>query len=705
MKTKILGLLLAFAVVFALVSCGGEEDPCAGGHSFTSYSSNNDATCTKDGTKTAKCDNCDKTDTQPDAGTMLSHTYVNGICTCGATEGTTEGPCASGHSFTNYVSNNDATCTKDGTKTAKCDRCDATDVQTDVGSKTEHTFDGNTCSVCGAEKTLGGVSDNYYWDTTSLVFSMTEASDSGQLPAGTRRFYAGDVGDSTADIDVNIKKRNRDAQRSTGVNVIYDYSISKYDWSYAIDVIYKNSTTYTPGSSPDMYCNFVYDLGCAALKGCFANLKSNSGEAGAPVVGMGNNYFQFNSPDYEYSSDNYFDSESGKGYFYQYMLSLSLSNDKIYCLGSNYCTDLVRAFHIIPVNIELMNTINKKRLPTIEGITFEGEEVLPENYDSNIEYFYALVWGGGWTYDTLAKFSSAVYKDSGATGMAGTADLSDTLGFAIGTSLPASGILYTSSVKILNKTLLTAEGKAAALADEKTKDFVVGDYLVTYPEKNDEFVAFAEALNKLFTEGANAGICFDSNMSGIRTRFVGGKILFGSIIPLGQLEESDYQGMRKESGFGIVPIPVYRAGDEYQTFVHNDARIVAVASLTKSFEQCAAFLDYVSTHSSAILENYYEQELAQSVQGAVGSDNVAMLTYIRNHVRDVFDKTFEDIMGDFNSATDGSAVGNRWHEILVGNGYKIANMQTVYDEMTVKKTNYLKNVITSWKMLGSTAQQ
>ena len=34
----------------------------------------------------------------------------------------------------NYVSNNDATCTADGTKTAKCDRCDATDTVTDAGT-------------------------------------------------------------------------------------------------------------------------------------------------------------------------------------------------------------------------------------------------------------------------------------------------------------------------------------------------------------------------------------------------------------------------------------------------------------------------------------------------------------------------------------------------------------------------------------------
>ena len=46
---------------------------------------------------------------------------------------------AKGHSFTNYVSNNDATCTADGTKTAKCDRCNETETIADVGSALGHT--------------------------------------------------------------------------------------------------------------------------------------------------------------------------------------------------------------------------------------------------------------------------------------------------------------------------------------------------------------------------------------------------------------------------------------------------------------------------------------------------------------------------------------------------------------------------------------
>ena len=46
-------------------------------HSFTNYVSDNNATCLMDGTKTAKCDNCDKTDTIADEGSALGHALIH----------------------------------------------------------------------------------------------------------------------------------------------------------------------------------------------------------------------------------------------------------------------------------------------------------------------------------------------------------------------------------------------------------------------------------------------------------------------------------------------------------------------------------------------------------------------------------------------------------------------------------------------------
>ncbi len=45
-------------------------------HSFANYVSDNNATCISDGTMTAKCDDCDETDTKPDLDSRLQHVII-----------------------------------------------------------------------------------------------------------------------------------------------------------------------------------------------------------------------------------------------------------------------------------------------------------------------------------------------------------------------------------------------------------------------------------------------------------------------------------------------------------------------------------------------------------------------------------------------------------------------------------------------------
>ena len=85
---------------------------------------------------------------------------------CTATETVADEGTQIDHSFNNYVSDGNATCTADGTKTAKCDRCEVTDTIVDEGSKQEHPYDKvvtaptctakgyttYTCPACGAKK-------------------------------------------------------------------------------------------------------------------------------------------------------------------------------------------------------------------------------------------------------------------------------------------------------------------------------------------------------------------------------------------------------------------------------------------------------------------------------------------------------------------------------------------------------------------------
>ena len=131
-------------------------------HLFGAYIYNNDATCTQDGTETAKCERCNKTDTRTKADTKL------------------------GHLFETYVYDNNATTKADGTETAHCAHpgCTVTDTRTKAGTKlTEHTAEtvpeSKTAAywVCDPE----GQSIPYQAQQKDGVLTVTVQADTASL--------------------------------------------------------------------------------------------------------------------------------------------------------------------------------------------------------------------------------------------------------------------------------------------------------------------------------------------------------------------------------------------------------------------------------------------------------------------------------------------------------------------------------------------
>ena len=131
-------------------------------HSFTQYISNHDATCTEDGTKTAKCDNCAQTDTQPDAGTALGHSFeeewsssLEGHFHACVRPGCTERRDLEEHTYTE--SEKAASCTEDGYRQYFCEKCGYL-YKTDIIFAYGHTFGAwetvmeATCTVAGSEQ-------------------------------------------------------------------------------------------------------------------------------------------------------------------------------------------------------------------------------------------------------------------------------------------------------------------------------------------------------------------------------------------------------------------------------------------------------------------------------------------------------------------------------------------------------------------------
>lgn len=97
--------------------------------------------------------------------------------TCGLTEGT-----KLNHTFTNYVSDNNASCTADGTKTATCDVChDATDTITDVGTKLVHDFNTDEWERNGEEHWHQCKNCDAKQDTADHVFDPWEIFE-GNVP-------------------------------------------------------------------------------------------------------------------------------------------------------------------------------------------------------------------------------------------------------------------------------------------------------------------------------------------------------------------------------------------------------------------------------------------------------------------------------------------------------------------------------------------
>lgn len=508
------------------------------------------------------------------------------------------------------------------------------------------------------------------WDTTELFFRMTDSSNSQELPSGCKRYLSGE-GTNDQRIDKMVRERNLAAFDYANVEVTYAYypdNNSAYNWSMVQEKIVEEIKSGS-SSTPDMYCNFVYDMMAASLKGVFANLKTTKRDE---------NHFEF-------TKNRLYATEVGDdhGYMFEYMQSLTLNQQKMYLLSSDYFTDMVRAFYVVPVSRSLFESLDQANLTG--DLNGDGA--------TNIDDLFQLVKNKDWTYDALTKYSAAAYQ-AAPDNATGQKDIKDRLGFAVSTSsgLSASGLLYTTSVQIINRVW----------NEDKT------DSVDTYPIPNDAFVDFCNKLSTLFKSSGVLAVSDQqtqaagldtSSLRAIRSRFTENQILFGGVICVGSLEYDAYQLMKEDGGlgFGVVPVPLYKQTDDhtenYLTQVHNIGRVGAIANTTLKFKQCSAFMDYQARHSKDILEQYYNTTLTYGVAAGDGLEgNVDMLSLIRSNVRSAFDKAFEDAIGFFYKNVDDMADKNRWHQMLMTAGFQLDDAATKYKSVAELKQNYLNQL-------------
>ena len=338
------------------------------------------------------------------------------------------------------------------------------------------------------------------------------------------------------------------------------------------------------------------------------------------------------------------------------MNSLTLSQHKMYLLGSDYFTDIMRAAYVIPVNLELLG---------IYGESITGDR----NNDGKftVDDLYAQVYAGEWTYDVLMDYADAVSVSEDGW-----------VGFAMSKSnLTASGLIYSTPVSLIEKTI-----------NPETNDY---DHY--HPDENKKLGDFSNAVKALLVA---PGVNYNVNANDIRNSFAENKILFGDIVILGSLEKAEYQSMREGAGFGVVVLPLYNeeAGYEadapYLTQIHNVARIGAIAKNTTKFVECTAYLNYQSTNSTQILDDYYKYEITYNLQFDVAQSNIEMLKFARANVRTSFDKAMEDAML---IVCDDSAYDYRITTMLSRDSWQVEDIRGEYSSVVNAKRTYLLEII------------
>ena len=178
------------------------------GHTFGTWTTTKNATCTQVGTKSRKCTVCGKTETQTIAKTghkSVTDKTISATCTTdGKTEGSHCSVCgavikaqetikATGHKFGNWTTTKSATCTESGTQIRKCETCGATESKslsakghTEVVDKaipatctTDGKTEGSHCSVCGAvikaQETIKATGHKFGNWTTTKSATCTES--------------------------------------------------------------------------------------------------------------------------------------------------------------------------------------------------------------------------------------------------------------------------------------------------------------------------------------------------------------------------------------------------------------------------------------------------------------------------------------------------------------------------------------------------
>ena len=593
-----------------------------------------------------------------------------------------------------------------------CDNCDEP-VGGGSGACAHEDINGDDlCDLCGHDMSKK-VEMKPLWTSANIIMQLNKCSNNSELSSELARYVAGESSFNES-IDKAIAKRNIAATDSTKVSVTYKYwddDSTKNGWGDTIEHIDGMVNSTTIKDAPDVYSTYIFDLVGSSVKGYFANLKGTARGSGK-LKGL--NYFEFVYDKYNYekeykeSLENEDAEVADRGFMYEWMESVTLDPaNRMYVLASDYYIDMVRAFFMIPVNRSILEEIANDPL----NADLTGDR----NDDGIIDLrdFYEQVRAGEWTYKLMMDYSAAAYLEDGVDYTAGKWLGDKQVGFALSDGgVATSGIIYTTSIQTIHKVWNTERNDYDYFYPGSESD--PNGYEAGMAEFANGFGKFVDAVENLL---AGDGVIlvkreyckgdtwndisnFSNNTEheAIRAAFSQGTVLFGDIMMVGALEYNEYQKM-DEGSFGVLPVPIYhdnidedgKAIDKYLTQIHNVGRPGAIAYNTKKFVECTAFLNYQSTNSTKILNDYYTYNLCYSTAGG-DPDTVEMLEYLRDNVRTSFDKAMEDAMMVFDASSKDYKM-----TYLPGNDFVAPTIETEYEKCVDLKQGYLDTLINYFK--------
>ncbi|MBP5210185.1 MAG: hypothetical protein J6125_04910 [Clostridia bacterium] len=478
--------------------------------------------------------------------------------------------------------------------------------------------------------------DNVNFGGATVKFQLS--TNDAEYTSGGKAYMAGPDETTSNTVQNLVYQRNSAARDVLGINPTYVY----WDkgWSQVFPEI--ETTENTGNDCPDAYCDMIYDMMAATMRGLFRNVKTLSVDYVAPDGSQGG----------------YFDVRDEYGYMTEFMRDLALGTDKQYLLGNQYYMDLIRTMMVMPVNLDMY-----------------------EAKCGDVSQFYQDIIDGEWTWDYLINLSKKVYTDK--TGNGNSYD--DILGFAAETDggMSASGIVYATRVAIIDTELQSD-----------------GTYLFTYKADNKALYDIFDKIKQVFSANGVLAVTgqngtTNTHVKQIREKFATDTLLFGGCIMMGAVEEEVYQDMNTQ--FGLVPIPKMSVEADYNTLIHNTGRCGAISLHAQNPEAASAWIQYCSENSGAIMNEYYNYAMKYKYTSDAGT--MEMLDMIYENIVSVREKALEDLVG-INSS---DANQYKWHSMLIGSprDYKSNADQigTLYATAIQVKQAELDKLVKSWKNL------